>query len=120
MIAVIDTGVAPTFGGTLVGQACFAATQVGPSLQGHCGPDEDVTEAFDATCFTLGVCSAGAGDVLDPAAGRPCPVPPAAASDCYHGTAVAAVAARHEPTPGVAPDAGVYAIRVFNPQRHHR
>ena len=32
-----------------------------------------------------------------------------------HGSAVAAVAARHEPTPGVAPDAGVYAIQVFNP-----
>src|SRR3546814_16611305 len=34
---------------------------------------------------------------------------------CLHGTAVAAVAARHAPTPGVAPGAGVYGIRVFDP-----
>jgi hypothetical protein len=116
VIAVIDTGVAPTFGGTLVGQACFAGTQVSATVVvGHCGPEEDVEAAFGDSCFTLGVCSAAAGDVLDPAAGRPCAAPPFAESDCYHGTAVAAVAARHEPTPGVAPDAGVYAIRVFNP-----
>ena len=37
VITVIDTGVASTFGGTLVGQACFAATQVGAALVGHCG-----------------------------------------------------------------------------------
>jgi hypothetical protein len=112
VVVVIDTGVASSFGGQLVGQACFAASQVGPNLVGHCGPDGDVTEAFDSTCFELGVC--GPDDVLDPAAGRPCAEPPRPQS-CAHGTAVAAVAARHEPTPGVAPDAGVYAIQVFEP-----
>lgn len=115
VVVVIDTGVLPSFGGTLVGQACFAATQFGSQLVGHCGPDEDHPATFDSACFDLGVCSAPGGDVLDSGAARPCAVPPAAASDCYHGTAVAAVAARHEPTPGVAPDAGVYAIRVFDP-----
>jgi hypothetical protein len=115
VIVVIDTGVLPAFGGTLVGQACFAATQEGPVLHGHCGPGEDQRQAFDSTCFDLGVCAVTDGDVLDPAAARPCDAPPADPDDCYHGTAVAAAAARHEPTPGVAPDAGVYAIRVFNP-----
>jgi hypothetical protein len=110
VIVVIDTGVAAGFGGQLVGQACLAADVTG--TVGYCGPDGGpaVTEAFDSTCFTLGVC--GGGDVLDPLAGRPCS---GAQSKCGHGTAVAAVAARHEPTPGVAPDAGVYSIRVFNP-----
>jgi hypothetical protein len=112
VIAVIDSGVAGTFGGTLVGQACFAATQRGSVLDGHCGPNGDVTEAFDSTCFSLGLC--GAGDTLDPAAARPC-AEPATPERCAHGTAVAAVAARREPTPGVAPDAGVYAIQVFDP-----
>jgi hypothetical protein len=112
VIAVIDTGVASTFGGTIVGQACFAASLVGDDLVGHCGPSRDVTEAFDSTCFTLDVC--GPGKVLDPSAGRPCDEP-AVPRDCAHGTAVAAVAARHDAPPGVAPDAGVYAIQVFDP-----
>ena len=111
VIVVIDTGVGSGFGGTLVGQACFAANATG--TVGYCGPSANALQAFDSTCFTLGVC--GGGDVLDAAAGRPCPSP-STPSACAHGTAVAAVAARHEPTPGVAPDAGVYAIRVFNPQ----
>lgn len=115
VIVVIDTGVLPTFGGTLVGQACFAATELGGVLQGHCGPEGNDLSAFDSTCFDLGVCSAASGDVLDPAAARPCTAPPGDPEDCLHGTAVAAVAARHEPTPGVAPDAGVYAIQVFDP-----
>jgi hypothetical protein len=115
VIVVIDTGVLPSFGGSLVGQACFAATQVGPGLQGHCGTDREELAAFDGACFDLGVCRGDDGDVLDPAAARPCVPPAGDAEDCYHGTAVAAVAARHEPTPGVAPDAGVYAIQVFDP-----
>ena len=109
VIAVIDTGVAPTFGGTLVGQACFAATQVGSTLVGHCGVAADQEQAFDQACFDAGVC---VGQPLDPQAARPCPGP---ALNCQHGTAVAAVAARHDAPVGVAPDAGVYAIRVFNP-----
>ena len=112
VIVVIDSGVADTFGGTLVGQACFAATQVGPILDGHCGPSRGDDQAFSRTCFDLGVC--GPGDTLDPAAARPCSAP-STPRDCAHGTAVAAVAARGEPTPGVAPDAGVYAIQVFDP-----
>jgi hypothetical protein len=112
VIAVVDSGVQSSFGGTLVGQACFAATQEGSTLVGHCGPDGDDTEAFDRTCFDLGLC--GPEDTLDPSAARPC-AQPARAESCAHGTAVAAVAARHEPTPGVAPDAGVYAIQVFDP-----
>ena len=109
VIAVIDTGVAPTFGGTLVGQACFAATQVGAALVGHCGTGSNQEQAFDQACFTAGVCSA---QPLDAQAARPCP---GSAQSCQHGTAVAAVAARHVAPVGVAPDAGVYAIRVFNP-----
>ena len=109
VIAVIDTGVAPTFGGTLVGQACFAATQVGAALVGHCGTGSNQEQAFDQACFTAGVCSA---QPLDAQAARPCP---GSAQSCQHGTAVAAVAARHDAPVGVAPDAGVYAIRVFNP-----
>jgi hypothetical protein len=112
VIAVIDTGVGSGFGGDLVGQACFSATQQGSELVGHCGPDRDVAEAFDSLCFDLEICDGG--DVLDPEAGRPCSEP-AVPKDCAHGSAVAAVAARHEPTPGVAPDAGVYAIQVFSP-----
>ncbi len=110
IIVVIDSGVTPGFGGSLAGQACFAANPTG--TVGYCGPGGDVTQAFDSTCFSLGVC--GGGDVLDPAAGRPCPTP-ATPDDCAHGSAVAAVAARHDSPPGVAPDAAVYAIRVFNP-----
>ncbi|MEQ1788069.1 MAG: hypothetical protein ABL966_13525, partial [Acidimicrobiales bacterium] len=73
VIVVIDTGVASTFGGTLVGQACFAASLVGPTLVGHCGPSSDVTAAYDQTCFDLGICDdADPNDVLDPDAGRPC------------------------------------------------
>ena len=112
VIAIIDTGVGTAFGGDIVGQACFSATQQGSELVGHCGPGGDVTEAFDGLCFDLEIC--GVGDVLDPAAGRPCSEPEVP-KDCAHGSAVAAVAARHEPTPGVAPDAGVYAIQVFRP-----
>ena len=110
VVVVIDTGVAPSFGGKLVGQACFAANQDG--TVGYCGPGGGANESYDSTCFTLGVC--GAGDLLDPGAGRPCPSP-VEPKDCAHGTAVAAVAARHDPPAGVAPDAGVYAIRVFDP-----
>src|SRR5690606_33176406 len=54
--------------------------------------------------------------VRDASAGRPCSARGREPSrDCFHGTAVAAVAARHEPQPGVAPGAGVYGIRVFDP-----
>jgi hypothetical protein len=113
VVVVIDTGVSPAFGGTLVGQACFAATLSGATLTGHCGPSGGATQAFSGTCFDLGVCDQGSpDDVRDDAAGRPC----GASRSCSHGSAVAAVAARHEPVPGVAPDAGVYAIRVFDPQ----
>lgn len=110
VIVVIDTGVGDTFGGALVGQACFSADANG--VVGHCGPDGGDPSAFDDTCFSLGVCSGD--DVLDPAAGRPCALP-AQPKDCAHGTAVAAVAARHDAPEGVAPDAGVYAIQVFDP-----
>jgi subtilisin family serine protease len=110
VIAVIDTGVAATFGGSLVGQACFAATQVGPVLEGHCGTGGDQERAFDQACFTAGVCDGG--ESLDPQAARPCT---GTATSCEHGTAVAAIAARDEIPRGVAPGAGVYAVQVFNP-----
>jgi len=109
VIAVIDTGVATTFGGTLVGQACLAATRVGSSLDGHCGPSADRTRAFSQGCFDAGVCT---DELLDAQAARPCT---GTAVNCQHGTAVAAVAARHDAPIGVAPGAGVYAVRVFNP-----
>lgn len=110
VIVVIDTGVAAGFGGDLVGQACFAATTTELGLQGHCGPDDDEESAFSQHCFDLGICDGS--DVLDAAAGRPCQE---GGADCDHGSAVAAVAARDGTGPGVAPDAGVYAIRVFEP-----
>ena len=81
----------------------------GAALVGHCGTGSNQEQAFDQACFTAGVCSA---QPLDAQAARPCP---GAAQSCQHGTAVAAVAARHDAPVGVAPDAGVYAIRVFNP-----
>ena len=111
VIVVVDTGVEPSFGGTLVGQACFAANQSG--TVGYCGASANAPAAFDGACFALGVC--GGADVLDPSAARPCPSPSTPAT-CAHGTAVAAVATRHEAPAGVAPDAGVYAIRVFDPE----
>ena len=111
VIVVIDTGLDPGFGGTIVGQACFSATQNGNVLEGHCGEERDLIEAFDSTCFDLGICHLPT-DALDEAAARPCDED---GKNCAHGTAVAAVAARHEPTPGVAPDASVYAIQVFDP-----
>lgn len=120
VIVVVDTGVSASFGGTLVGQACFAASQVQSSTQlvGHCGPGEDEERAFSATCFDLGVCDASDPYfVPDADAGRPCPSPPASRpSACAHGSAVAAVAARSTAPKGVAPGADVYAIRVFNPE----
>lgn len=112
VIVVIDTGVDAAAGVDVVGQACFAATQTAEGLQGHCGPAGDQLEAYDATCFALEVCEAD--DVLDPQAARPC-TEPVEAKDCAHGTAVASVAARQESPQGVAPDAGVYAIQVFDP-----
>ncbi len=112
VIVVIDTGVGTGFGGSMIGQACFAATQEGEALVGHCGPDGTATQAFDSTCFDLALCDGG--DVLDPDAARPC-TEPALPKDCAHGSAVAAVAARHDAPPGVAPDADVYAIQVFEP-----
>ena len=110
VIAVIDTGVAPTFGGTLVGQACFAATQVGAALVGHCGTG--VQPGAGLRSSLLHRRCVQRRRPLDAQAARPCP---GAAQSCQHGTAVAAVAARHDAPVGVAPDAGVYAIRVFNP-----
>ena len=111
VVVVIDTGVVADFGGDLVGQACFAASEVGGgNLVGHCGPTGGEEAAFSQACFDLALCVAP-GDVLDPAAGRPCP---SGTAPCAHGSAVAATAARDGDSPGVAPDAGVYAIRVFN------
>lgn len=116
VIVVIDTGVSPFFGGSIVGQACFVGVEdpLEPgSFVGRCGPDRDEFQAFSSDCFTLGVCdSSDPDDVLDEAAARPCEDGPA--PECDHGSAVAAVAARSGPTPGVAPDAGVYAIQVFD------
>ncbi|MGK2946955.1 MAG: S8 family peptidase [Acidimicrobiales bacterium] len=110
VIVVIDTGVAAGFGGDLVGQACFAVSSTQLGTEGHCGPDDDDESAFSQHCFDLGICEPD--DVLDAQAARPCHLGGAA---CDHGTAVAAVAAGDGATPGVAPDAGVYAIRVFEP-----
>lgn len=115
VVVVIDTGVDARFGGTLVGGACFAATEVSfGTFEGHCGEDGDELRAYDGLCFELGVCDSG--DLYDPAAGRPCAgVSGTPGRDCLHGTAVSAIAARGEPTPGMAPEAGVYGIRVFDP-----
>src|SRR5690606_3349344 len=96
-VVVIDTGVNPAFGRTLVGQACFAASAtVGGGIEGHCGPGGGYEQAFSGLCCSLGVCS---DDVLDEPAGAPC----GTTQECAHGSAVAATAARHEVPQGVAP-----------------
>lgn len=104
VIVVVDTGVHDAFGGDSIGGACIAADKHG---NGYCGPD-GITRSFTPDCTALEVCEPGAH--LDAASGSPCPTAPG----CHHGSAVAAVAAGHGPSPGVAPGASVYRIRVFN------
>lgn len=107
VVAVVDSGVDAAFGGQLAGGACFVVV----GGEGRCGPTADAEASYSQTCYSLGVCDAGE---VDPAAGAPCGPAGAVPEGCQHGTAVAAVAARDEPVPGVAPGAEVYRIRVFD------
>ena len=68
-------------------------------LVGHCGPDGNVTEAFDGTLLRPRASATVAATCSTRRRGPAVRVP-ATPKDCAHGTAVAAVAARHEPTPG--------------------
>ena len=91
-IAVIDTGVDanhPFLAGKVVSEACYSGSGDGTSL-----------------------CPEGAEESILPGAGMPCPP---ALSDCFHGTAVAGIAAGYgEGFSGVAPDARIIAIQVFS------
>ena len=91
-IAIVDTGVDanhPVLAGKVVSEACYSGSGDGASL-----------------------CPQGAAKSILPGSGMPCP---ANLSDCFHGTAMAGVAAGYgEDFSGVAPDARIIAIQVFS------
>ena len=91
-IAVIDTGVDgshPFLAGKVVSEACYSG-------------------GGDGTSF----CPGGARESVQPGSGAPCPPN---FSDCFHGTAVAGIAAgRGTEFSGVARDARIIAVKVFS------
>ena len=91
-IAVLDTGVDaahPFLAGKVVSEACYSGSADGTPL-----------------------CPGGAGESVLPGSGAPCPPE---FSECYHGTAVAGVAAGYGAEfSGVARDARIIAIQVFS------
>ena len=91
-IAVLDTGVDkdhPFLSGKVVSEACYSSSVGGTSL-----------------------CPEGVDESILPGSGAPCPP---SLSDCFHGTAMAGVAAgRGTDFSGVARDAAIIAIQVFS------
>ena len=91
-IAILDTGVDkdhPFLSGKVVSEACYSGSGGGTSL-----------------------CPEGVEESILPGSGVPCP---SSLSDCYHGTAMAGVAAgRGTDFSGVARDARIIAIQVFS------
>ncbi|MDE2754934.1 MAG: S8 family serine peptidase, partial [Acidobacteriota bacterium] len=91
-IAILDTGVNkhhPFLSERVVSEACYSST-------------DDV--------FSPPVCPGGVSESTGSGSATPCP-----ASDCFHGTAVAGVAAgRGTNFSGVAPGARIIAIQVFS------
>ncbi len=91
-IAILDTGVNkhhPFLSERVVSEACYSST-------------EDL--------FSPPVCPGGVSESTGSGSATPCP-----ASDCYHGTSVAGVAAgRGTDFSGVAPGARIIAIQVFS------
>ena len=91
-IAILDTGVDkdhPFLSGKVVSEACYSGSGGGTSL-----------------------CPEGVDESILPGSGAPCP---SSLSDCFHGTAMAGVAAgRGTDFSGVARDARIIAIQVFS------
>ena len=91
-VAVLDTGVDgehPFLKDKVVSEACYS------------GGDEGLTP----------LCPGGVRESIGIRSGEPC----SEASDCFHGTAVAGVAAGAGTTfSGVAPESGIVAIQVFS------
>ena len=92
VIAVLDTGVDaehPFLVGKVVSEACYSGSKRGTSL-----------------------CPGGTKESILPGSGVPCP---SEFSDCFHGTAVAGIAAGYgTELSGVARDARIIAIQVFS------
>ncbi|MXZ35839.1 MAG: S8 family serine peptidase, partial [Acidobacteria bacterium] len=91
-IAILDTGVDkdhPFLSGKVVSEACYSGSGRGTSL-----------------------CPEGVDESILPGSGAPCS---SSLSDCYHGTAMAGVAAgRGTAFSGVARDARIIAVQVFS------
>jgi len=98
VVAIVDTGVDkvhPFLSGKVVEEACFST----PEYAG----------------YSRSLCPGGAAMETGPGSGAPCV---SGAQGCYHGTHVAGIAAGHRgilgaDAGGMAPDAGLIAIQVF-------
>ena len=92
-VAILDTGVDkhhPFLAGKVVSEACYSGS----------------------LWYARSLCPEGVRESTEPGSGMPCP---STFSDCFHGTAVAGVAAGHGTDfSGVARDARIIAIQMFS------